>query len=897
MTVKRWSFKVLIYTGIALLLVFGIHPFLYSQNHANVWYFGYDAGIDFNSGQATPRLDGMIHTDEGSAVICDEMGNLVAYSDGSSVWNANHNIVNNGYGLSGTRTTTHSAMFVPIPNKNQQYYIFTLTPAFSTTQGVCYSILNISDGDGTITQKNTPLTTLSYEKIMATPHNNGVDYWVTIPIWDSNLFKTYLITEEGISEASLDYEGPIHSGTRQYGESIMSPDKKWFCIISHNIHGTDLYKFNDETGKITHIVSLPLEGFYYGVEFSPDESKLYVSGHNNVQSVLYQYDLDNEDPSAIIESATLIGTVANQHFGSLKLGPDGRIYATKHDTFIGDRFLGVIYNPNEKGIDCNFVEDAFDLTSTARGIWGFPTTITSINTFKCAFEIENHCVNDSIIFKSLHSSEADSIQWCFGDDTFATNYSNMNPGIHTYNEAGAYYISLTQFFQDTEIICDTTIIIDDIPERELEPNYTLCKNSELTISLYPQFDYLWDNGQISNERVIYNEDIIWVMTTNTVGCSRVDTSYIDTIETPEFNLGADTTICSGDYILLQGPPSQNYLWQNGDTDPIQVIRENGIYWLEVSDEIGCTFRDSLYLTTSQPSLLLPPDTMICDNDSILLIAGTSIFNYEWFDGSTDTCMWAYIQGAYSVTATDSLGCTVTEETNINHINSPVVELGRDTGFCDYDTFTFFMDEPYTTYIWNGNDTSQVFIPSSGGEFFVTATNRCGESSDTIILEKYFSPEVYLNPDTVQFPGQVLLLNAGPGYLSYLWSNGNTEPSIYINEPGEYFVSIWNEHCKATDTIEMKRVSPFRVPNVFTPNNDGYNDDFEILGEYIDKFFLVILNRWGETLYQTNDINLRWDGTFHGRQCAEGVYFWIIRYQYPTEKTPTTIQGTVTIVTD
>ena len=102
---------------------------------------------------------------------------------------------------------------------------------------------------------------------------------------------------------------------------------------------------------------------------------------------------------------------------------------------------------------------------------------------------------------------------------------------------------------------------------------------------------------------------------------------------------------------------------------------------------------------------------------------------------------------------------------------------------------------------------------------------------------------------------------------------------------------------ATDSVEVKGVPPFKVPNVFTPNNDGYNDEFEILGEYLSKFQLFVVNRWGETLFETNNINDRWDGTFMGRPCHEGVYFWIIRYQYPNEKKPTTMQGTVTIIID
>ena len=345
---------------ILILLVIIIPPnSLNGQKHANIWYFGYGAGIDFNSGVAKPVSDGIIHTDEGSAVICNNEGELVAYSDGIVIRNANHEIVINGSGLTGTKTTTHSALFVPFPSHDNQYYVFTLTPAFSSTQGVSYSILDMNDDIGVVSEKNTFLTAMSYEKIIATPHYNGIDYWIIIPIWGDNLFKTYILSSEGLSEGTNINEGPIHQGTRQYGESIMSPGNNWFCIINHYIHGSDLYKFDNQNGNIFHIASLPLTGFYYGIEFSPDETKLYISGHDNTKSVLYQYDISDEDSIVIKSSAQLVGTVSNRHFGALKLGPDGRIYATKHTNFNGDKYLGVIYNPNKKGIECNFVEDAF----------------------------------------------------------------------------------------------------------------------------------------------------------------------------------------------------------------------------------------------------------------------------------------------------------------------------------------------------------------------------------------------------------------------------------------------------------------------------------------------------------------------------------------------------------
>jgi hypothetical protein len=68
----------------------------YSQNQANIWYFGSFAGVDFNSGSPVSLSDGAMTTNEGCATICDSEGELLFYTDGTKVYNKNHSIMPNG---------------------------------------------------------------------------------------------------------------------------------------------------------------------------------------------------------------------------------------------------------------------------------------------------------------------------------------------------------------------------------------------------------------------------------------------------------------------------------------------------------------------------------------------------------------------------------------------------------------------------------------------------------------------------------------------------------------------------------------------------------------------------------------------------------------------------------
>ena len=100
--------------------------FLFAQGEANVWYFGENAGLDFNSGSPVSLNNGKLNTVEGCATISDNNGNLLFYTDGIIVYDRNHNIMQNGTGLHGDPSSTQSALIVPKPLDPNIYFVFTV---------------------------------------------------------------------------------------------------------------------------------------------------------------------------------------------------------------------------------------------------------------------------------------------------------------------------------------------------------------------------------------------------------------------------------------------------------------------------------------------------------------------------------------------------------------------------------------------------------------------------------------------------------------------------------------------------------------------------------------------------------------------------------------------------
>ena len=143
----------------------------------------------------------------------------------------------------------------------------------------------------------------------------------------------------------------------------------------------------------------------------------------------------------------------------------------------------------------------------------------------------------------------------------------------------------------------------------------------------------------------------------------------------------------------------------------------------------------------------------------------------------------------------------------------------------------------------------------------------------------------------------LLLDAGPGLESYLWSDGSEAQTLSVNEDGLYWVNVFDGSCKNSDSIKIEPINcDLFIPNVFTPNNDGYNDSF-FADASVDIFDLTlsVYNRWGELVWETEDKEGKWDGKRNNSPAAEGVYFWTLSYKCKGFGGQIERKGTVTLL--
>lgn len=212
------------------------------------------------------------------------------------------------------------------------------------------------------------------------------------------------------------------------------------------------------------------------------------------------------------------------------------------------------------------------------------------------------------------------------------------------------------------------------------------------------------------------------------------------------------------------------------------------------------------------------------------------------------------------------------------------------------------------YFWsNGHASATLEVPAgTNGTFSVMAIDLLGcMAADTMVVEATNALAFDLGPlDTLIQAGAQISLGGGiPGW-QYQWNTGSTNDQIVVSEPGLYSVTVTGEGgCTAVDQILVRvlnRKSVY-VPNVFTPNDDGWHDVVGIqTGEGVRMVrHFSIYDRWGELCYQRQQFNFAdefegWDGRYRGLRLSPGVFTWVALVEY-TDGTVELLTGTITLL--
>ncbi len=880
---------------IAVLICLSFPLLLIGQGETSNWYFGDGAGVSFNAdGSVTALSNGRLDTFEGCATISDSSGNLLFYTDGITVYNQDHLVMDNGNGLFGDPSSTQSAIIVPKPGDFDTFFVFTVdtsTSEFDPDRGLNYSIVDMSmnDGKGSVVQKNVRMLADCSEKIAAVVKNcSDQSFWLlTLAPSDTtdftfNTFHAFEINDTGVVLRSVKttFEGLNIQDPRGYLK--VSPDGS--KLASANMRGgLFVYDFDTTTGIPSNQERVFISGSNkaaYGIEFSPNNRYLYAHVSNdlpvgdlNHQSSLVQYDM----LAANIQGSQEILDSRPVYRGALQLADNGKIYrTTAEDYFVGTPFLSVINNPNEKGDAAGYEHDAISLNGE-NATQGLPPFIQSFfnkieiltNEDGSSSSSKELCAGEGFTLRAenipgaTYSWERDGIEL-----SNATNVLQVLSAIE--NDSGKYRLSVTTGDPAScPIIGEALISVNPLPfagnlvieQCDVDNNnldgitqvdlQQVADDETLEFTFYETDVDRTNSNSITNPERYSNtqafNQTIFYKVTNEKGCENFgelvlqispttivinptspilvcDTDADDDILLGMFDLeeirqnsyaGLDVTFYAN---LNDATLEQNELQDNHSTETTTI-------YVRLEDDNQCLGVEQLELVVNPlPEFTLEESYLVCtDGEALVVNAPGGFQSYTWYSANANTFQ-----------EIDS-----SEQLAISEPGNYRLEVG-------------------TLYQQNGN-SKWCLTPF---DFMVYPSNRA-TFVDILIAE--------LSSDNT-----VEIIVMGDGDYEYSLDGDSYQDEHVFQNIAAGFYSVFVRDKNGCG-ISERDISVLGYPKFFSPNADGKNDTWQIIGAIEGKIIesISIFDRYGKLVYVLSPDGLGWDGMYNGEPLPASDYWFKI----------------------
>ena len=472
--------------------------------------------------------------------------------------------------------------------------------------------------------------------------------------------------------------------------------------------------------------------------------------------------------------------------------------------------------------------------------------------------------------------------------------SNFDPGVGTqtitynYTDGNGCSNSAT-----TNIVVNPAAVVNGGSDQ------SVCEGGSVTLSGSGVVSYSWDNGIPNGVSFTPPVGITTYTVTGTDanGCQDTDQVDVTVWALPNVNAGSDQSVCDGVQVTLSGSGAQTYSWDNGVSNGVAFTQGVGTttYTVTGTDANGCVNTDQVNVTVNaNPTVNAGTYTAVCPESGTVALAGIPVggtfsgigVTGSNFDPSVGTQTITY-------TYTDGNGCSNSATSQVMVYPAAVINAGSDQQICEGESATLSASGG-VNYVWdNGVTDGQSFTPGVGVITYTvvgTDANGC-IGTDQVDIDVLAQPIADATSDVTS--GEITLgvtfYNNSVNGTNYSWNFGNgyvsTSPNpddqvMTYSEPGTYYVILTatNGMCISQDTvviIALPHPPPIvKIPNVFTPNNDGDNDIYFFEMEHVESLDLTILNRWGNVMFEESGANPVWDGkSKSGADAVEGTYYY------------------------
>lgn len=497
------------------------------------------------------------------------------------------------------------------------------------------------------------------------------------------------------------------------------------------------------------------------------------------------------------------------------------------------------------------------------------------------------CDSVTITLDAMNPNNEVKYKWSTGDSVQSIEVKSI----------GTYGAKVSNFCGADS--ADVEVIMHKTPAVELPADSVFCNSVYYKLKVGEADNgetYVWEDllSQTSlgtdDSIILSSKAIAKVIITNECG-SAVDSVELGMIKTPGGGIVDTIYECDvvNESLVMSNVTTNNeevYSWSvAGQSNPSITVGKEGQYIGYITNKCGVDSSVWEIILKKTPQVTLPNDSTYCGTILVNLDVADPDpeMTYEWNGGEKTPALSINKPGTYSVKLTNRCG-TAQDEVTYKLLQMPVVDLGKDEVFCgSVSPVDYTVGDPDNeeTYLWSTNSTEASVTIAKEGDHWIKITNYCGTVSDTVNFRVSPFPVVDLGPDTILCGNFSLDLDAGNSGMSYLWMpDGEATQSIKATKQITYTVVVTNDDgCEGTDdfTVGTQCISYYHIPTGFSPNNDGINDVFKPTLINFEKYTMAIHNRWGEAIFESDNPNVGWDGTYKGETVQNGVYLYTIRF--------------------
>lgn len=452
------------------------------------------------------------------------------------------------------------------------------------------------------------------------------------------------------------------------------------------------------------------------------------------------------------------------------------------------------------------------------------------------------------------------------------------------------------------ISLDPDLVVD------LGNDTTICLGETVVADAGSGFaSYEWNELSTNQTLTIDTSGEYFVAVTNIRGCVGRDTILVDLLPVFTGTASNDTTICIGYDVHLMASGGTSYSWSppgglscTNCPDPTASVSTTTTYTVIISNSNYCN-DDTIDVTITvaqQPTVALGNDTTICQGETVVADAGPGYAGYQWSDQSTNQSLNINSSGTYYVDVSNADGCAARDSIEVNVLPLLMGDATGDTTICSGYDFQLHASGG-TNYEWsppdgltctNCPDPTASITQTTTYTVIISDPGACNEDTLNVTITIDPGPQLTYNPQiTVQYGADTTLLVLATGGANYVWTPGTglsctlcPNPIVTnITSDITYTVTVAGETgCEAQAAIDITveqdpNGEVVDVPTAFSPNGDGSNDILFVRGNNVDAIDFKVFNRWGELVFQSDDPNVGWDGTYHGVDQEMDVYAFVL----------------------